>query len=251
MLSFIHPNVPMACPRLIAILMIVALASPILEYDDAEAKRKKRRYSPPSLKILDISTSPMPFAPGTGSLSITVDVGLPKNLSNVDVLEVSSLISFPSRRSIRFLYNRLPIEDIVASDGKPKVTTTLLWDGKDQTQEFVTAGKYKYLIRAKLMSNREGPARTKVVSLRARGELEVSAPETVLNREPHSEHVPFTSDAMPAEELPAEELVDESDDVMTSEDDALENEEVEDPEDQLQEVVSGEVSPPVFSTGSQ
>ena len=181
-------------------MIMVALASPVMQLGDADAKRK-RRYSPPPLKILDISTSPTPFAPGNGPLAITVDVGLPKNLSNVDLLEVSSTISFPSKRSIRFLYSRHPIEEAVVSGGKSKISTTLLWDGKDQTNQLVSAGTYKYEIRAKLMSNTDGPPRTKMVSLRARGELEVSSPESLANSEAHLEHMPLISDDPPSEEV--------------------------------------------------
>jgi len=189
--------------RFILFIIMVALASPVMQLGDADAKRKKRRYTPPPLKILDISTSPTPFAPGNGPLAITVDVGLPKNLSNVDLLEVSSTISFPSKRSIRFLYSRHPIEEAVVSGGKSKISTTLLWDGKDQTNQLVSAGTYKYEIRAKLMSNTDGPPRTKIVSLRARGELEVSSPESLANSEVHLEHVPLKSDDTPSEEMGA------------------------------------------------
>ena len=162
---------------------------------------KKRRHSPPSLKILDISTTPTPFAPGNGPLTITVDVGLPKNLSNVDLLEVSSMISFPSKRSIRFLYSRHPIEEAVVIGGKSKISATLLWDGKDQTNQLVSAGTYQYEIRAKLMSNTDGPPRTKTVSLRARGKLEVSSPSKPLtNSENPLEQAPLASHDTPSEE---------------------------------------------------
>ena len=187
--------------RCIIFIMMLAFASPIMLVGDADAKRKKRRYRPPPLKILDISTSPMPFAPGNGPLTITVDVGLPKNLSNVDLLEVSSMISFPTKRSIRFLYNRLPIEEIEASGNARKVSTKFLWDGKDHTDKLVSAGTYKYEIRAKLMSKKDGPARVKIASLRARGELEVSPPESLANSKAHLEHVPFQSDDDLSEEL--------------------------------------------------
>ena len=167
--------------------------------DESEAK-KRRRYIP-ALKILDISTDPMPFAPGNGPLAITVEVELPKDLHGVDILEVSSLISLPTRRSIRFLSNRHPIEDIQTGRGKPRLKTTLLWDGKDQTKEFVGKGDYKYEIRAQLMTNKDGNPRTKLVSLRARGTFQVSAPEELTKSEAHLEHTPFVSDEASAEEV--------------------------------------------------
>ena len=223
--------------RLIIFIVIVALASPVVLVDDADAKRKKRRYRAPALKILDISTSPMPFAPGTGPLTITVDVGLPKNLSNVDLLEVSSMISFPTKRSIRFLYNRLPIEEIETSGNKRKISTTFLWDGKDQTDQLVGAGTYKYEIRAKLMSKKDGPARVKIVSLRARGELEVSPPEILANSNAHLEHVPFQSD-----DDPSEVLDEGSGEGGTSAEGVQENEDMEAQEPALEEVVTGDLN---------
>ncbi|MCH7614572.1 MAG: hypothetical protein IH978_02365 [Nitrospinae bacterium] len=228
--------------RFILFMIMVALASPVMQLDDADAKRK-RRYSPPPLKILDISTSPTPFAPGNGPLAIMIDVELPKNLSNVDLLEVSSTISFPSKRSIRFLYSRHPIEEAVVSGGTPKIRTTLLWDGKDQTNQWVSAGTYTYEIRAKLMANTDGPPRTKMVSLRVRGELEVSSPESLTNSETHLEHVPFTSDDTPQEELGAG-----SDALETSEVEGSDSEDNAAQEGALKGAVTGGVKASVSAT---
>ena len=138
----------------VCLLLVVGIGVP----GDSDAK-KRGRYVPP-LKIVDISTAPMPFAPGNGPLTITVEVELPKDLSGLDLLEVSSLISFPTKRSIRFLSNRHPIEDVTTETGKPRLKTTLLWDGKDQTKEFVGKGDYEYEIRAKLMKNEDGNPKT-------------------------------------------------------------------------------------------
>ena len=178
----------------VCLLLVVGIGVP----GDSDAK-KRGRYVPP-LKIVDISTAPMPFAPGNGPLTITVEVELPKDLSGLDLLEVSSLISFPTKRSIRFLSNRHPIEDVTTEAGKPRLKTTLLWDGKDQTKEFVGKGDYEYEIRAKLMKNEDGNPKTKIVSLRARGTLQVSSPEELRKNDAHLEHVPFVSDETPAEE---------------------------------------------------
>ena len=172
-----------------------------------------------------------------------IDVELPKNLSNVDLLEVSSTISFPSKRSIRFLYSRHPIEEAVVSGGTPKIRTTLLWDGKDQTNQWVSAGTYTYEIRAKLMANTDGPPRTKMVSLRVRGELEVSSPESLTNSETHLEHVPFTSDDTPQEELGAG-----SDALETSEVEGSDSEDNAAQEGALKGAVTGGVKASVSAT---
>ncbi|RMH04680.1 MAG: hypothetical protein D6704_10600 [Nitrospirae bacterium] len=181
--------------------------------DVADAKKRGRRFKPPPLKIVDIATAPMPFAPGRDPLTITVEVELPKDLVDGDILEVSSLISFPSKRSIRFLFHRQPLS--VSSDSSKKtrprtVKTTLLWDGKDQTRQFVSAGTYHYEVRAKLFSNHYDGPRTKMVSLRVRGTLEVSSPEEHLTNQAHMEHIPFVSD-----ETSPEEVVEEEPDVST------------------------------------
>ncbi len=180
----------------------------ILNVGEGEAKRK-RRAAPPPLKILDISTSPMPYVPGPEPLALTIEVELPKNLKEDDLVEVSSFISFPSQRSIRFLFSRHPISSLIEHNGKPRVSTTLLWDGRDQTDQLVVAGTYKYEVRAKLLAKESYGLRTKMVSLRARGTLEVTAPEIMkeLDREepPHVEHMPFASDDLSPEELEMEE----------------------------------------------
>lgn len=158
----------------LVILLAVTLAPAALD-----AKRKKRTALP-QLKIVNVAADPVPFAPGRGPMAITVTVELPKNVDRFDLLEISSLISFPSKRSIRFLVNRQPLETIVIEDGTPRTKTTLLWDGKDQTREYVSQGTYAYEVRAKLMANEEGFVKTKVVSLFARGTLEVSEPQAFL-----------------------------------------------------------------------
>ena len=187
-----HILCTMGWKRSIIFIVMIALTSPLMVMDDATAKRKKRRYSPPSLKILDISTSPRPFVPGDKPLAITVDIALPKNLSGMDLLEVSSTISFPSKRYIRFLYSRLPLDALVNSSGKSKIRATLLWDGKDQTKQLVKPGTYKYEVRAKLMANSDGSPLSKIVSLRLHGELEVSDPESLGFRKLHLDHTQLT-----------------------------------------------------------
>ena len=169
-------------------LLVFVLVPPALD-----AKRKKQPRQPP-LKIVDITTSPVPFAPGHGPMAITVAVELPRNVDRFDVLEVSSLISVPSRRSIRFLVSRQPLNAVVMEDGKPRTKATLLWDGKDQTRQHVPQGTYTYETRAKLMAHEEGFIKAKVVSPYARGTLDVSSPQTLARQAPHLEHVPFVSD---------------------------------------------------------
>ena len=126
--------------RLTFISLITLLAF-VLAPAVLDAKRKKPTPKPP-LKIVDITTSPVPFAPGPEPMAITVTVELPEKLDQFDLLEVSSLISVPTRRSIRFLVRRQLLNAVVIENGKSRMTTTLLWDGKDQTRQHVPQGTY-------------------------------------------------------------------------------------------------------------
>ncbi len=182
----------MISSRLTLISLLTLLAF-VLAPAALDAKRK-RRAPPPPLKIVDITTSPVPFAPGHEPMTITVTVELPKKLDQFDLLEVSSLISVPTRRSIRFLVRRQLLDTVIVKGGKPRMTTILLWDGKDQTRQHVSQGTYSYEARAKLMAHEEGFAKAKIVSPLARGTLEVSSPGTLARQAPHLEHVPFVSD---------------------------------------------------------
>lgn len=158
-------------PFIGALTLLAVLAAP----DALDAKRKKRAYRPP-LRIVNVTPSPVPFLPGHGSsLSLAVTVELPRDFNETDVLEVSSLISFPSKRSIRFLYDRQPLHHVAMENGRPRKQITLLWDGRDQNRQYVNPGEYAYAIRAKLMAEFSGFMKAKTVSLFARGTLDVSA----------------------------------------------------------------------------
>jgi len=100
------------------------------------------------------------------------------------LLEVSSLISSQSKRSMRFLASRQAVSDQPASDPPPKAQTAadsppsrivvkLTWDGTDQTKQLVEHGRYRYEVRAKLLVVGENGPRTQMVSWPKRGTLEV------------------------------------------------------------------------------
>ena len=130
-------------PSRLTFITLLTLLAFVLAPAALDAKRKRPTPKPP-LKIVDITTSPVPFAPGDKPLAFTVTVELPKNLDQFDLLEVSSLISVPTRRSIRFLVSRQPLNRVIIENGKPHVKTTLHWDGKDQTRQHVPQGTYTY-----------------------------------------------------------------------------------------------------------
>ena len=162
----------------ISIVTLLALLS-----TPAALDAKRKTPSPPPLKIVNVATSPVPFTPGNGPMSIIVEIELPEDLSEVEVLEVSSLISSPSKRVIRFLFSRQPLDHVVMEHGKPRIKTTLLWDGKDQSRRYMTEGTYAYEVRAKLMAAENGFMKAKIVSRRAHGTVEVVSPQERTNAE--------------------------------------------------------------------
>ncbi len=165
--------------------LILCLLSPLLLDDPAEAKRKQVHRPQPDLKILSVNPSPASYSPQTGPLDFSIEVELPKDLDGATILEVSSLISSPSKRSMRFLSIRQPVgaqgqsspSSAQATDAqpgaKPRVAVTLTWDGTDQSQQVVERGKYSYEVKAKLLAVGEKGPRTHMVSWPKRGIVEV------------------------------------------------------------------------------
>jgi hypothetical protein len=148
-----------------------------------DAKPRSAPHSP-NLRLLDVDISPDPYIVGSGSLQMMIQVELPASVKPDTILEVSSLITSPSKRSVRFLVYRQPIdlsrlqssaESADQGSGKPRLDVTLVWDGTDQTKQLVQEGRYAYEIKAKLLSAVEdGPPRTQMVSWPKRGVLIVT-----------------------------------------------------------------------------
>ena len=144
----------------------------------SEAREKSPRVprSEPELKIIDLNVTPTPYALGNGPLQFSVTVRLPKGVDRDAILEVTSLISSPSKTSLRFLTHRQPIQVFPAVDGEPgrsNVSVELAWDGQDHRKQVAGVGTYSYEVRTKLLSNREKGLRTVMVAWPKRGTLEV------------------------------------------------------------------------------
>ena len=146
------------------------------------AKRQHRDVRPPDLKILSVSLTPAPYSPTNGPMEIAVEVELPHSVQDGTLLEVSSLITSPSKRSLKFLADRQPVKHILSAvpsasstpaDGKPHVNLLLTWDGKDQSKQLVQTGRYDYEVRAKLLEVSDKGPRTQMVAWPKRGVLEV------------------------------------------------------------------------------
>ena len=133
----------------------------------------KRPPAPePDLRIIQVTTSPDSYVPGQGTLDLAIDVDLPTYLDGDILLEVSSLISSPSKRSMRFLTIRQPVT-VPQANGTSRVSMTLTWDGTDQRAQVVGNGRYTYEVRAKLLTvGGKGP-RTLMNSWPKRGVIEV------------------------------------------------------------------------------
>ncbi len=190
-------------PSRLSLIGASALLAFVMAPGALDAKRKTQPQRQP-LTIVNVTAAPLPFVPGTGSLALTVDVELPGNFNGADVLEVSSLISFPSKRSIRFLFGRQSLDNAVMEDGTPRMSMTLLWDGYDQNRQYVTQGTYAYEVRAKLMAGEKGVVKTRSVSRFAKGTLEVSSPQDVGAQPPRPDPAPSDeADSAPPEDAGA------------------------------------------------
>ena len=142
----------------------------------AKSKPAKAPRPEPELKILELKISPNPYTVSRGALEFSAVVQLPRELEGATILEVSSLVTSPSKTSIRFLSQRKPLESPAAtpiSTEQPRLSVVLTWDGMDHTKEPAEAGTYHFELRAKLLSNGEKGPRTLMVSWPKRGTLEV------------------------------------------------------------------------------
>ncbi len=146
---------------------------------DSSSKMKSPRVSrpEPELKIIGLNIAPTPFTPGNGPLQFSVTVQLPKEVDRDMILEVTSLISSPSKTSLRFLTHRQPVQIPSVGNGeleRPKVSIELAWDGQDHRKQLAVAGTYSYEVRTKLLANGEKGLRTMMVAWPKRGTLEVN-----------------------------------------------------------------------------
>jgi len=126
----------------------------------------------PDLRIIQVTTSTDSYVPGHGTLALAVDVDLPTYLDGDILLEISSLISSPSKRSMRFLTNRQPMT-VPLANGASRVSVMLTWDGTDQSAQVVGSGRYTYEVRAKLLTVGEKGPRTLMLSWPKRGVIDV------------------------------------------------------------------------------
>lgn len=166
------------CKRLT--LGLLCLYSCLVGFPPAEsfAKEKPARVPrpEPELKIVDLNIAPMPYTQGNGPLQFSVTVQLPREVDPTRILEVTSLISSPSKTSLRFLTHRQPVQIESTRNGEQerrKVVVELVWDGQDHRKQVAGVGTYSYEVRTKLLANGERGLRTMMVAWPKRGTLEV------------------------------------------------------------------------------
>ena len=159
---------------LVVLTLCVGAVLPV----ETEAGKKSRRgpHLQPALKIVDLNVDPNPFEVSNGPLQFHVTVQLPNKLDDGTVLEVTSLISSPSKTSLRFLTHRQPV-DVVMPEAdptdKPNLSIKLSWDGQDHRKQPAGPGTYSYEVRTKLLVNGEKGLRTIMVAWPKRGTVEV------------------------------------------------------------------------------
>lgn len=172
--------------------LLCVTACCLLGPDQSEAARKSKAApkKQPDLRIVDVRIKPVPYVPSHGELQFTLAIDLPPDVERTALLEVTCLLSSPSKTSLRFLTYRQPITPLLETIGhqsphpapagdhrdrppSPRVTVTLNWDGMDHTRQEAQSGQYRYELRAKIIGDGDNTPRTLTVSWPKRGTMEV------------------------------------------------------------------------------
>ena len=174
--------------------------------EQVDAKKKRKRFISP-VKVEEVATSPNPFIIGQSPLTLSMMVKVPASAKDSKFLEVSALITSPTRRSMSFVSQRLPLAEATQGGLLKVVPVELVWDGKDQYDQLVVDGSYFYEIQAKLLADEGHGPRTQIVSHRVQGTLDALAyVGEVLPPIPPEPEVPAEIEALQQEELAADDL---------------------------------------------
>ena len=225
-------------PKLMVICLGVIVT--IFLCEQADARKKRKRFISP-VKVEEVATSPDPFIIGQSPLKFSMMVKVPLSAIDEKVLEVSALITSPTRRSMSFVSQRLPLAEATQGGLLNLVPVELVWDGKDQYDQLVVDGSYFYEIQAKLLEDEGHGPRTKLVSHRVQGTLEALAyaGEVLPPISPEPE-VPAEIEALQQEELAADDLPLIEDGITMNEDSSIPGEEMmSDGDDEVLEGSSG------------
>jgi hypothetical protein len=208
--------------------------------EQADARKKRKRFISP-VKVEEVATSPDPFIIGQSPLTLSMMVKVPLSAIDEKVLEVSALITSPTRRTMSFVSQRVPLVEATQGGLLRLVPVELVWDGKDQYDQLVVDGSYFYEIQAKVLEDKGNGPRTKIVSHRVQGTLEALAyVGEVLPPLPPEPEVPAEIEALQQEELAAEDLPLMEDGVIAEEDSSIPGEDdIGEGSDQVLEGSSG------------
>ena len=191
-------------PKLMVICLSMVLS--VFLCEQVDAKKKRKRFISP-VKIEQVATSPNPFIIGQSPLTLSMMVKVPASAKDSKVLEVSALITSPTRRSMSFVSQRLPLAEATQGGLLEVVPVELVWNGKDQYDQLVVDGSYFYEIQAKLLEDEGYGPRTKIVSHRVQGTLEALAyAGEILPPIPPEPEVPAEIEALQQEERTADDL---------------------------------------------
>src|SRR2546426_8200457 len=178
--SYARP-VPSPMIRTVAVGLSISVALLATSLDaPSHAATDKPKGKFPDLKILSVEATPMPFFLNEHPLTLTITVALPKSLPGGALLDVTTLITSPSKTSFRLLTNRQAVANDAAAgaDGAKSIPLQVqvmqTWDGTDHTKHVVADGMYDYQVQAKLMvpGKKNGPL-MREASLKKRGKFEV------------------------------------------------------------------------------
>src|SRR2546426_542297 len=98
----------------VALAISVGLLATSLDAPSHAASAKvKGKF--PDLKILSVEATPMPFFLNEHPLTLTITVALPKSVPGDALLDVSTLITSPSKTSFRLLTNRQAVANDAAA----------------------------------------------------------------------------------------------------------------------------------------
>jgi len=166
--------------RTVAVALAISvgvLATSLHAPSHAASDKPKGKF--PDLKILSVEATPVPFFLNEHPLTLTITVALPKSVPGDALLDVTTLITSPSKTSFRLLTNRQAVANDAAAgaDGAksipPQVQVMQMWDGTDHTRRIVADGLYDYQVQAKLLvPGKNGPL-MREASLKKRGKFEV------------------------------------------------------------------------------
>src|SRR3989449_10790579 len=133
----------------VALAISVGLLATSLDAPSHAASAKvKGKF--PDLKILSVEATPMPFFLNEHPLTLTITVALPKSVPDDALLDVSTLITSPSKTSFRLLTNRQAVANDAAggADGAKSIPRLIQvmerWGASDHTRRTGADGLSDY-----------------------------------------------------------------------------------------------------------